>query len=77
MKALSTIALLVCLGLPAFAQTAATTEDLVKLYRLSSTPLVTVRTPDGTEKTIKLIGAVLESNGVCKVSTYFVPAGSQ
>jgi hypothetical protein len=43
-----------------------------KGYRLLSTPIITVRTESGAEKSIKVFGAVLENDSSSKVSTYFV-----
>jgi hypothetical protein len=43
-----------------------------KNYRLFSAPSVAVRDAGRQERIIQPVGAILEHDGVCKVSTYFV-----
>lgn len=46
-------------------------------YRLFPAPLVTIRDEGGREKTVRLVGGILEQSGSYKVSTYYVSPGKQ
>jgi len=43
-----------------------------KGYRLLPAPMVTVRDDSGAEKTVRLVGGILEQGGTFKVATYYV-----
>ncbi len=48
-----------------------------KSYRLFPAPLLTIRDEGGQERTIRLVGGILEQAGTYKVSTYYVTSGKK
>ena len=43
-----------------------------KGYRLLPAPMITLRDDSGAEKTVRLVGAILEKGGTFRVATYYV-----